>query len=91
VEWKLIIKDKKFNHVNSIFIFLKLQNLSYTAELIKGHGKVLHKFIDFICNKEKRPQQRKDSIIVSIYKKSDRTEKLLQLHKEFHPTFFSQG
>jgi hypothetical protein len=48
------------------------------AELIKAGGETLcsemHKLIRSIWNKEELPQQWKESIIVSIYKKCDKTD-----------------
>jgi hypothetical protein len=34
----------------------------------------IHKLINFIWNKEELPEQRKESIILPIYKKGDRTD-----------------
>jgi hypothetical protein len=51
------------------------QNL---PELIQARGNTLcseiHELINCICNKEELPQQWKESIIVSIYKKGDETD-----------------
>jgi hypothetical protein len=48
------------------------------AELIKAGGETLcseiHKLICSLWNKEELPQQWKESIIVPIYKKGDKTE-----------------
>jgi hypothetical protein len=48
------------------------------AELIKAGGEILcseiHKLICSIRNKEELPQQWKESIIVPIYKKGDKTD-----------------
>jgi hypothetical protein len=48
------------------------------AELIKAGGETLYSEIQrLICsiwNKEELPQQRKESIIVPIYKKGDKTD-----------------
>jgi hypothetical protein len=48
------------------------------AELIRGGGETLyfeiHRLICSIWNKEELPQQRKESIIVRIYKKGDKTD-----------------
>jgi hypothetical protein len=48
------------------------------AKLIKTGGETLcseiHKLICYILNKEKLPQQWKESIIIPIYKKGDKTD-----------------
>jgi hypothetical protein len=48
------------------------------AELIQAGGNTLrseiHKLINSVWNKEELPEQWKESIIVSIYKKGDRTD-----------------
>jgi hypothetical protein len=48
------------------------------AELIQTRGKMLlsaiHKLINSILNKEELPDQRKESITVSIHKKGDKTD-----------------
>jgi hypothetical protein len=48
------------------------------AELIKAGGETLYseiqRLICFIWNKEELPQQWKESIIVPIYKKGDKTD-----------------
>jgi hypothetical protein len=48
------------------------------AELIKAGGRTIsseiHKFIISIWNKEELPEKWKESIIVPIYKKGDKTE-----------------
>jgi hypothetical protein len=48
------------------------------AEMIKAGGETLyyetHRLICSIWNKEELPQQRKESIIVPIYKKGDNTD-----------------
>jgi hypothetical protein len=48
------------------------------AELIKARSETLyseiHRFICSICNKEELPQQWKESIIVPIYKRGDKTD-----------------
>jgi hypothetical protein len=48
------------------------------AELIKaGGGKIhseIHKLINSIWNKEELPEQWKESIIVPLYKKGDKTD-----------------
>jgi hypothetical protein len=48
------------------------------AELIKAGGETLyseiHRLICFVWNKEELPQQWKESIVVPIYKKGDKTD-----------------
>jgi hypothetical protein len=48
------------------------------AELIQAGGKMLlsaiHKLINYIWNKEELPDQWKESIIVPIHKKGDKTD-----------------
>ena len=48
------------------------------AELIKAGGRTIrseiHKLINSIWNKEELPEQWKESIIVPIYKKGDKTD-----------------
>jgi hypothetical protein len=48
------------------------------AEVIKAVGRTfrgaIHKLIISICNKEELPEEWKDSIIVPIYKKGDKTD-----------------
>jgi hypothetical protein len=55
-----------------------LGNDQITAELIKAGGETLypeiHKLISSIWNKEELPQPWKESIIVPIYKKGDKTD-----------------
>jgi hypothetical protein len=70
------------------------------AELIKAGGETLHSEIHrlfcSIWNKEELPQQWKESIIVPIYKKDDKTVIITeefssyQLPTEFYPTFSGQ-
>jgi hypothetical protein len=67
------------------------------TELIQAVGETLrseiHILINSIWNKEEFPDQWKESIIVPIYKKgdkSDRSNDCYQLTK-FYPVFFSQG
>jgi hypothetical protein len=43
------------------------------AELIQAGGEI-HKLINFIWNKEKLPDCRKEATIVPIYKKGDKTD-----------------
>jgi hypothetical protein len=72
------------------------------AELIKAGGRIIqseiHKLIISIWNKEELPEQLKESIIMPIYKKRDKTNCIIkeayhfcQLHTKFYPTFFCQG
>jgi hypothetical protein len=68
------------------------------AELMKAGGETLcseiHKLICSIWNKEELPQQWKESIIVPIYKKGDKTVIIIeespsyQLPTKFYLTFF---
>jgi hypothetical protein len=48
------------------------------AELIKAGGRTIrseiHKLINYIWNKEELPEQWKESIVVPIYKKGDKTD-----------------
>ena len=48
------------------------------AELIKAEGRIIrsgtHKLITFVWNKEELPEEWKQSIIVRIYKKEDKTD-----------------
>jgi hypothetical protein len=48
------------------------------AELIKAGGSKIcsrfHKLINPICNKEELPEQWKESVIVPVYKKGDKTD-----------------
>jgi hypothetical protein len=67
------------------------------AELIKAWGRtihcVIHKLITSIWNKEKLPEEWKESIIVPVYKKGDKTgcNNFCHLSTKFCPTFCSQG
>jgi hypothetical protein len=72
------------------------------AELIKAGGETLcsetHRLIFSIWNKEELPQQRKESIIVPIYKRAIRLIVIIieespsyQLPTKFYLTFFWQG
>jgi hypothetical protein len=72
------------------------------AELIKAGGETLHSEINrIICsiwNKEELPQEWKESIIVPIYKKGDKTDcnnyqgiSLLPTAYKVYPTFFWLG
>jgi hypothetical protein len=69
------------------------------AELIKAGGEMLcskiHKLISCIWNKEELPQQWKESIIVRIRKKGNKTDcnnyrgiSLLSTAYKIYPTFF---
>jgi hypothetical protein len=48
------------------------------AELIKAGGRIIqseiHKLIISVCNKEELPEEWKDSVIVLIFKKGDKTD-----------------
>ena len=72
------------------------------AELIKVRGRTIrcaiHKLIISIWNKEELPEEWKESIIVPIYKKGDKTDcnnyrgiLLLPTMYKICPTSFSQG
>jgi hypothetical protein len=68
------------------------------AELIKAGGSEIsseiHKLIISIWNKEKLPDQWKESIIVPVYKKVlliIEVYDFYQLHTKFYPTFFCDG
>jgi hypothetical protein len=56
----------------------KLSTEQFPTELIQARGEILwskiHKLINYISNEEELPDQWKKSIIVSVYKKSDKTE-----------------
>jgi hypothetical protein len=71
-------------------------------ELVKAGGRTIcseiHKLINSIWNKEELPEQWKESIIVPIYKKGDKTDcsnieayHFCQPHTKFYPTSFCQG
>jgi hypothetical protein len=65
-----------------------------TAELIKAGcwtiRSEIHKLYNSIWNKEDWPEQWKESFIVPIFKKSDKTDcrdmAFCQLHVKFYPT-----
>ena len=72
------------------------------AELIKaGGGKIfleIHKLITFIWKEEKLPEEWKESIVVPIHNKGDKTDRnyyrgisLCQPLTKFYPTSCSQG
>jgi hypothetical protein len=72
------------------------------AELIKAAGEILlseiHKLINSIWNKEELPDQWKESIIVPIHRKGDKTDcndycgiSLLQLNTKFYRISSTQG
>jgi hypothetical protein len=66
------------------------------TEMTQGEGETLcseiHKFINYNWNKEKLPQQWKESIIVPIYKRCNKTVVMtMELHIKFCPIFFSEG
>jgi hypothetical protein len=71
------------------------------AELIQAGGEILyskiHKLIKSIWNEEELPDQWKESIIVKVQKKGDKTDLRVviivgyhcyQLHTKFYPIFF---
>jgi len=65
------------------------------AELIKAGGRTIcseiHKLINSIWNKEDLPEDWKESIIVPVYEKSDKTDVIIevyqfcQLHAKVNP------
>ena len=72
------------------------------AELIKVEGRTMyleiHKLITSIWKKEKLPEEWKESIIVPIHKKEDKTDcnnyrgiSVLPALTKHYPTFCSQG
>jgi hypothetical protein len=72
------------------------------AELIKAGGRTIrseiHKLINSIWSKEEFSEQWKDSFIVPVYKKGDKTDcsnyqdiSLLATTTKFYPTSFCQG
>jgi hypothetical protein len=72
------------------------------TELIKAGGRIIrseiHKHIFYIWNKEELPEEWKESVIVPIYKKSDKTDcskyrgiSFCRLRTKFYPTFFCEG
>ncbi len=72
------------------------------AELIKARGRTvhreIHKLIFYIWNKEELPEEWKESIIVPIYKKGDKTDCInyrgyhfYHLCIKFYPTSCCQG
>ena len=72
------------------------------AELIKAGGRTfrcaVHKLIISVWNNEELPEEWKESIIVPIHKKGDKTDcnnyrayRFCQLRTKFCPTFCSQG
>ena len=71
------------------------------AELIKAGGRTIRSKIHIRLNsagKEELPEERKESIIVPIYKKGDNTDcstyggiSLLPTTTKFYPTSCSQG
>jgi hypothetical protein len=70
------------------------------AELIKAGGSIIrseiHNLITSIWNKEELPEEWKESVIVPIYKKGDKTDCIeayhfCRLRIKFYPTFFCQS
>ena len=72
------------------------------AELIEAEGRTIcleiHKRLDSICKKEKLPEEWKESIIVPIHKKGNKTDcnnleayHFCQPLTKFYPTSCSQG
>jgi hypothetical protein len=68
------------------------------AKLIKAGGRIIrseiHTLIISTWNKKELPEQWKESIIVPIYMKGEKTDcsnyHFCQLHTKFYPTFFCQ-
>jgi hypothetical protein len=72
------------------------------AELIQAGGEILlpaiNKLINSVWNKEELPDQWKESSIISVHKKGDKTDcnnncgiSLLSLHTQFYRIYSSQG
>jgi len=72
------------------------------AELVKSGGRIIrseiHKIINSIWNKEELPEESKESIIVPVYKKGDKTDcnnysgiSLLSTMYKIFPTTCCQG
>ena len=69
------------------------------AEIIKADGRTIcskiHKLIQSIWNREELPEARKELIIVSIYKKGDKTDcryyRGISKHTKFYPKSCYQG
>jgi hypothetical protein len=71
------------------------------AELIQAGGEILlseiHKLFRSVWNKEELPDQWKESVIVPIHRKGDKTDcnnycgMSLQLHTKFYRISSSQG
>jgi hypothetical protein len=74
-----IAKLKKYKSPGSDQVLAELiQSDQVLAELIQGGGEILlsaiHKLINSVWNKEELPDQWKESIIVPIHKKGDKTD-----------------
>jgi hypothetical protein len=75
--------------------------IKFPAELIQAGGEILlsaiHKLINSVWDKEELPDQWKESIIVPIHKKGDKTVIIIvghhchQLHTKFYQITSSQG
>ena len=72
------------------------------GKLVKAGGRTIlseiHKLINSVWNKEELPEEWKESIVLPIQKKGDKTycsnyrgKSLCQLCPKFYPTFFCQG
>jgi hypothetical protein len=75
-------------------------NCQIPSELIKAGSKTIfseiHELIISIWNKEELPEEWKESITVSVFKKGDKTDcstyrDIWQLHTKFYPPSCCQG
>jgi hypothetical protein len=77
-------------------------NDQFPAELIEAEGEILwfeiHTIINSVWNEEELSDEWKESIIVSVYKKGDKTScsnyralSLVQLLTKLHPTTLTQS
>jgi hypothetical protein len=101
-----LIREPRFFEVEIITGKLKACKspliLQIAAQMIQARSNMLfskiRKLIDSVWNTEELPQQRKESVIVPIYKKGDKTDcsnyrgiSLLPTIKILYVTFFSRG